>query len=519
MLLLVLILFCSVRTESRIAALEKYFGSHITTSSQSRPISTARAPDHYLSSGIGNHPGIDQAELQQGVGDRHQQQQQAQYQPLPPNQSQAQSGAQPPNLPGQPDQNRKSFFGLDWGIHKPFGFPPVFSNPFGHGPNKDLDQGQGQGQVPPHQLDQHQHQGQVLPNQPDQDQDYFLPDPYILPQIQQEEGQIANPQFERQQGQAGAAERQDPASGLLHPDSARLPSYPYGQSHTHNQEPPSPLSPTSRSGRDDTTSLAPSQSLSQLAVRRAKRSKEKVERRGSTGSALPRRRSSVAGIGGKEEKKARRLTGYYQKPDTYNHDHDGDRDHNQENEKDLDLSGMNVDDWARSQGGHSHSQGRARSHRAFEERSLGGEEGYSPPHRRRTGGTNVDVGGDESEVARSERSTNFGYGGNGGGREGEADRATLRSRAGTGWSQVYPESQLPGRRPAPSQSQHHAHDDRRSYAPTARESVMGGGGWRSPEISEGVPESEVASMMDRMTIGARSGMTGQTGLTGMVGLP
>jgi hypothetical protein len=48
---------------------------------------------------------------------------------------------------------------------------------------------------------------------------------------------------------------------------------------------------------------------------------------------------------------------------------------------------------------------------------------------------------------------------------------------------------------------------------------MGGGGWRSPEISEGVPESEVASMMDRMTIGARSGMTGQTGLTGMVGLP
>lgn len=172
---------------------------------------------------------------------------------------------------------------------------------------------------------------------------------------------------------------------------------------------------------------------------------------------------------------------------------------------------MNIDDWARSQTGQTHS------HRPAES-----EVGYSP-HRRRTGGTNVDLGSDDEQSVRRSGVDPY-YAGQPESRspgQGEADRATIRSRAGTGWSQVYPESQLPGRGPV-QRSQHAAESAFGGHADHGGGTIGGGasrGGWRSPDISEGVQDSEVASMMDRMTIGARSGMTGQTGLTGMAGLP
>jgi hypothetical protein len=93
-----------------------------------------------------------------------------------------------------------------------------------------------------------------------------------------------------------------------------------------------------------------------------------------------------------------------------------------------------------------------------------------------------------------------------------SSRKRPQSKAGTGWSQVYPpsESETPTGSPLPAlpndwQSSHRAQS---VHAPA-------GGGWESPAITDETPESEMMSRLDRMTLGARSGITGLTGVTGM----
>jgi hypothetical protein len=258
----------------------------------------------------------------------------------------------------------------------------------------------------------------------------------------------------------------------LHPESARFQNFPT------DLHPPDRRHPTQDYLEGDTpSSLAPSQSLSQLAVRRARKTKDKVKRRAST-----------SGDG-------RRATGYFDRPSS----------------SDKGDQVMDIGDWARSSAG-AGTRG---------QRSMA-----------RTGGTNVDDAGG-SRVEGSDSEVDGVEGGHG--QTGAGVRAG--SRAGTGWSQVYPGSQLEGRNrgrrassympagshrdryeqslPPPPASHRGHHDDRAGEV----ESRASAAGWRSPEISEGPQDSEVASLMDRMTLGARSGMTGQTGLTGMRGLP
>ena len=252
----------------------------------------------------------------------------------------------------------------------------------------------------------------------------------------------------------------------LHPESARFQNFP---TDLH----PSDRPPLLRDYQEDHTpsSLAPSQSLSQLAVRRARKTKNKVKRRASTSG------------------EGRRATGYFDRPTL------------PEVTREIEDEGMmDIESWARSSGN--------------------GQRGM-----RRTGGTNVDDAGG-SRGSDSEA-------GEGEGQVG-AEGVRAGSRAGTGWSQVYPESQLEGRdrgRRASSYIPTASHRDRYEQSlpppPTSHRDqhddqsgeVVSAAGWRSPEISEGQQDSEVASLMDRMTLGARSGMTGQTGLTGMRGLP
>lgn len=151
-------------------------------------------------------------------------------------------------------------------------------------------------------------------------------------------------------------------------------------------------------------------------------------------------------------------------------------------------------------------------------------QGFTPSQ---MGETNVDqMYGDDSPP-----------GGLGGGQE--ADARTIRSKAGTGWSAVYPPSTrqpptLPAKDstipPAPVPVDYDytptyaggPEDSPSNEGPTGEiqggppQSVGAGQyGWESPIISEAVPESDEVSLMDRMTLGARSGVTGMTGMNGV----
>lgn len=318
------------------------------------------------------------------------------------------------------------------------------------------------------------------------------------------------------------------------------PSPPAFSHDTHNQPstcvPQYPSHYVHNEPDGDGASLAPSQSLSQIAIKRAKESRKKLVRRASTGTHQP-------APGNRTNTQIKRMSSFV------------------------------GSDWQRSNAGGGRGGG------------GGGGGGSRRAHSRRTGGTNVDSPPSplssrgtsfEDELAQKLRPAGAGGGGwesNAGmpdpnymfprGQTIDPEQQTIKT--GTGWSQVYPPSvHQAAQQPFRGQSR----NSRRSRAPTLPFGPNTGGtaseyetgmpmnppsfqpgyrhastgapppsgglellppgepinafnhnqsesGWRSPLISQHSPGSDEVSMLDRMTVGARSGMTGVTGVTGL----